>query len=108
MSLAIGGELQPTLDGPTLTLEVSDDGRVTGHAGVNRYMGRLGGDELFGPLATTMLAGPHDLMAQERIYLGHLQSAEGYEVDAEEGGINLVATGLLVVTLQSLTANVPG
>lgn len=101
-SLAIGGELQPTLDGSMLTLEVSDDGRVGGHCGVNRFEGRLDGDGVFGPLATTMTAGPHDLIAQERIYLKHLEAADGYEIDVDERGISLLARGLIVVTLQSL------
>jgi heat shock protein HslJ len=107
-SLAIGGELQPTLDGPTLTLEVSPSGDVTGSAGVNRFKGNLGRDRPFGPLNTTMMSGPHDLMAQERIYLKHLEAADGYEIDPEEGGINLVAGGLIVVGLRGLGSGSPG
>lgn len=101
-SLAIGGELQPTLDGPTLTLEVSSSGDVSGSAGINRFRGSLGRDRPFGPLTTTMMSGPHDLIAQERIYLKHLEEADGYEIDPEEGGINLVARGLIVMALRSL------
>lgn len=101
-TLAIGGELQPILDGPVLTLEVSPDGEVTGRAGVNRFRGRLGDERVFGPLATTMMSGPHELMAQERIYLKHLEAADAYEIDADQGGINLVAKGLIVLTLRSL------
>ena len=107
-SVAIGGELQPTLDGPNLTIEVSPSGEVSGSAGVNRFRGRLGRDRPFGPLATTMMSGPHDLIAQERIYLKHLEAADGYEIDPEEGGINLVAGGLIVVTLRSLGRWGPG
>lgn len=107
-SLAIGGELQPTLDGPVLTLEVSVEGEVTGSAGINHFEGRLENDGLIEPLVTTQKSGPHDLMAQERIYLEHLEAADGYEADAKEGGINLVARGLIVVTLQSLSANALG
>ena len=107
-SLAIGGELQPTLDGPSLTLEVSPSGEVSGSAGVNRFRGRLGPDRPFGLLTPTVVSGPHDLMAQERIYLTHLEAADGYEVDPEKGGINLVAGGLIVVTLRSLGPWPPG
>lgn len=103
-SLAVGGELQPTLDGPMLTVEVSDDGRVSGNAGINRFSGSLGAEGMFGPMATTRRAGPHDLMAQEQIFLKHLEAAEGYEIDVEEEGINLLARGLIVVTLRSLGA----
>jgi hypothetical protein len=99
--LAVGGELQPTLDGPMLTLEVSD-GDVSGNTGINQFSGRIENDGPFGPLVTTSLNGPHALVAQERIYLKHLEAVDGFEVDAEEGGINLVARGLIVVTLRSL------
>lgn len=106
--LAIGGELQPTLDGPTLTLEVSRSGEVSGSAGINKFRGSLGRDHPFGPLTTTMMSGPHDLIAQERIYLRHLEEADGYEIDPEEGGINLVSAGLIVVALRSLGSWGPG
>lgn len=99
-SLAIGGELQPTLDGPALTLEVSGDGAVSGSAGINRFRGTLA--RLLEGLTTTRLSGPHEWMAQEQIYLKHLAAADGYEVDLEGGGINLVSQGLIVVTLRSL------
>lgn len=101
-TLAVGGELQPTLDGPMLTLEVNDDDGVGGNAGINRFTGHFGDDGQFGPLATTTMSGPHALVAQERIYLKHLEAVDGFEVDVEEGGINLVARGLIVVTLRSL------
>jgi len=107
-TLAVGGELQPTLGGALLTLEVSDDGDVLGNTGINRFSGRLGAGGLFGPLATTTMSGPHALVAQERIYLKHLEAVDGFEIDAEEGGINLVARGLIVVTLRSLGGDGPG
>ncbi|MGH8947186.1 MAG: META domain-containing protein [Acidimicrobiia bacterium] len=107
-SMAIGGELQPTLDGPVLTLEVTSEGEVSGSAGINRFRGRLSSDRLFGPLTTTRMFGPHELMAQEHIYIRHLGAAEGYEIDADTGGINLVANGLIVVTLRGLVADPSG
>ena len=107
-SLAIGGELQPTLDGPVLTLEVTPGGEVSGSAGINRFRGGQGDDRLFGPLTTTRMSGPHELMAQELIYLRHLAAADEYEIDADDGGINLVANGLIVVTLRGLVADLPG
>lgn len=106
--LAIGGELQPTLEGPVLTLGVSGEGEVSGFAGINRFEGRLGEDRLFGPLATTRMAGPHELMAQERIYLSHLSAAHGYEIEPDGDGINLVANELIVVTLRGLSADSTG
>lgn len=95
-SLAIGGELQPTLDGPTLTLEV-EGMVVSGHTGVNTFTGRLDVEKLFGPLAITRTSGPHELMAQEEIYLRHLRDADGFE--SSDGGISLLANGLMTLTL---------
>lgn len=101
-TLAIGGELQPTLDGPALTLEVTPDGEVSGSAGINSFEGRLGDDGVFGALTTTSMSGHHELMAQEQIYLRHLDAVDDYEIDPGHGGINLVAKGLIVLTLHGL------
>lgn len=94
--LAIGGELQPTLDGPALTLEVEGTA-VWGNTGVNTFTGRLDGQKLFGPLTVSELSGPHELMAQEEIYLRHLSDARRFESSDE--GISLLANGLILVTL---------
>lgn len=53
----------------TPDLAFGADGRVSGKATVNRLMGQyaLEGDVLrFGALATTMMAGPSELMEQEQ------------------------------------------
>lgn len=98
-TLAVGGELVPPLEGTTLTLEL-DSARVGGSGGINRFMGALNQEPppLFGPLATTMRAGPPDHMAQEDIYLRHLGAVDGLEVEA--GEIRLVSGDLVVVTLK--------
>lgn len=91
-----------------LTLEVTAEGEVSGHAGINEFVGRLGSDSLFGHLVTTSRVGSHDLMAQERIYLKHLETADGFELNPENDGIDLVARGLIVVTLGVLGPARPG
>ncbi len=96
-SLAVGGELVPPLRGTKLSLEFIKD-RVAGSAGVNRFMGVVTKDPMFGPLATTLMAGSEDHMAQERIYLDHLSSVDSYEVDTDE--LRLIAEGLVVVVLE--------
>ena len=96
-SLAVGGELVPPLAaGKSLTLEVVD-GRVSGSAGVNRFMGTLGSEKPFAQLATTMMTGPDELMSQERILLTHFESVDS--VETSESGILLLSDGLIVVTL---------
>jgi heat shock protein HslJ len=96
--LAIGGELHDPIDGPDLTLEIDGQGRVAGSAGVNRFMGRVVGEGSFGPLATTLMAGPEELMVQERVYLQLLSEVESVEETPE--GISLVGGGLILLTLE--------
>lgn len=55
--------------GSSPTIAFGLDGRVSGRATLNRLMGHyeLDGDALrLGALATTMMAGPEELMAQEQ------------------------------------------
>jgi heat shock protein HslJ len=80
----VGGE--PVGDGvepPTLT--VMADGSVAGFAGVNRYTGRLGAAEgrLFGPMPTTMMAGPPEAMALEARFTAAMTAATDYEVEGD-------------------------
>ena len=104
-SLAVAGELVPPIEGgKPLRLDVSD-GRVSGSAGINRFMGQLGDDKPFPTLATTMMAGPEELMSQERILLEHYQSVDAVEASSSASpsgsstGILLLSEGLVVVTL---------
>lgn len=96
--ISIGGELVPPLEGPVLTLEVSG-GRLSGSAGINRFMGQIDKDH-FGTLATTRMAGPPELMDQEARYLRHLSSIDRVEVTKK--GMNMVTSGLVVLTLTSM------
>ncbi len=96
-SFAVGGELVPPLEGTRLSLEFLED-RVAGSAGVNRFTGSVSNDPMFGPLATTMMAGDPAHMSQERIYLEHLDTADSYELDEQE--LRLIAAEMVVVTLK--------
>ena len=66
--LTVDGE-DVDLLGAEITFEPQGE-RVGGSAGVNRYTGSW--DDGFGPLATTMMAGPPPLMDLERAVLGAL------------------------------------
>ena len=62
------------------------DGRVSGTGGVNRLMGdyELAGERLaFGPLATTMMAGPAGQMEAEQRFLATLARVTGWSLDRE-------------------------
>lgn len=66
------------------TLEFTEDGKLYGHAGCNRYSGhyQLTGEGLsVGPLISTKMACAKPLMQQENRLLGVLQSVKRFEVD---------------------------
>ena len=94
--IAVGGELVPPLiDREPLSLEVHED-RISGYSGVNRFMGPVEKGRP-GLLATTMMAGPPELMAQEQAFLGFL--AEYDDIESTPEGINLVREGVVVIAL---------
>ncbi len=90
------------VEGSELTLLFGADNAVSGSGGVNNFNGPFeSGDTSIkiGPLATTMMAGPDDLMAQEQQYLAALQAATEWEVANGvltlrdgEGAMQVVAT----------------
>jgi heat shock protein HslJ len=72
------GELTPHL---VLDLE---EAHVSGSGGVNRIMGTFvlaEGELAFGPLATTMMAGPEEAMLRERVFLDALARVTSYQLD---------------------------
>ncbi len=96
---ACGSEAPPTLDGTSWTL-VSLNGQeplaeapitiefageqVSGSAGCNQYSGgyTAEGSELsFGALATTRMACPEPIMAQEAAYLAALEGSASYALE---------------------------
>ena len=87
--------------GSTITLDLGSDGRVTGNATCNRYVGayQVDGDGIaFGPLASTRMACPDDALAgQERAYLAALAvavswSARGDRLELRDADGALQAT----------------
>ena len=77
--------VSPELDSE-LTLEFGTDGTVSGSAGVNTFNGEYSATAEtveIGPLATTMMAGPDNLMAQETAYLAALAAGTQWEVVGE-------------------------
>ena len=66
----------PVVDGTHLTLEIADDGSVSGFGGCNRFFGRIGEGGVSGPMGRTMMAGPPEVMAQEDSYLALLERAD--------------------------------
>ncbi len=69
----------------TPTLTVMADGTVGGNSGVNRFTGRLAdGDEaVFGPMASTRMAGPPAAMELENRVLKAMAAATSFEIEGD-------------------------
>lgn len=86
--------LPPATDtrGP-VTLTFDGDGMLYGMAGVNRVRATWSAGEdgqlVVGPLVSTMMAGPQDAMATERMLIDLLGGPLAATVD--DGGLRLVA-----------------
>ena len=79
-------------DPPTLAFD--EDGRVSGHGGVNRFTGTWSADGdvlVFGPVATTRMAGPPERMQLEDRFLAVL--AARCTVLATDEGLLLTSDG---------------
>lgn len=79
-SLEVDGRLTDVVSGSELTLEF-EDGRVFGKS-VNRFRGTFDLDDFFGPMASTMMAGPPELMDQEHDLLTLLEQVDGLVTDS--------------------------
>lgn len=94
--VALGG--QPPEGERRMELSFGSDGRVTGFGGVNQFSGPFElagagenrGQLRFGDLAVTLMAGPDNLMQQEKRYLDALRVVDGY---IAEGGLLELTTG---------------
>ena len=83
------GNLESVIGDTEITAEFkSEDSQVGGTAGCNQYFGgyELNGNDLTvpGPLGSTMMACPEEIMDQEMAYLQALQAAESYEISGNE------------------------
>ena len=91
------------LDGTNLTLAFAADGKVSGSAGCNDYLGTYAqsGESLkFGPSATTrkLCAQPEGVMAQEQAFLKALQSVATARQEGDRLELR-AADGALAVSL---------
>jgi heat shock protein HslJ len=80
------------LEGTEVSISFTEENRLAGTAGCNRFMGgyTLTGEGLsIGPLASTMMACPDPVMAQERQVLALLEQVVSFSI-REDGGLTLV------------------
>lgn len=65
-------------------IEIAGDGTVSGSGGCNRLTGKaaIDGDAIrFGPIASTQMACPEAVMAQENRFFGALDKVRGWHID---------------------------
>ncbi len=78
----------PPIEGTTVTAIFSEDARVAGSSGCNRYFGRANaetGRMLVGPLGSTLMAcEANGVMTQEQRFLELLQASATYSVVGDE------------------------
>lgn len=82
----------PIQDAPA-SFDIAEDGTVSGTGGCNRMMGRAeidGSTVLFGQLASTMMACPDAMMAQEQGFFAVLSETRQWQIDAQEGRLRLL------------------
>ena len=78
----IGG--RGVVDKAQTTMQLAEDGSVSGDTSVNRYQGRAtidGNTISCGPLATTRRAGPPALMDQESKFLKALETVKSFRIE---------------------------
>jgi len=81
---SLGGK---TPTGPIITANFQEDGRVVGSGGCNRYTAayKVSGDKIaIGPAASTMMACPEPIMAQEGTYLKALEQSATFKIEATQ------------------------
>ncbi len=98
--------LQETIDDSKITLHFSE-GRLTGTAGVNLYFSsyRLSGNKISvgKAIGSTMMAGPENLMQQERDYLENL--ADIVQVALSESVLTLTTNSGNVLSFEEESEN---
>jgi heat shock protein HslJ len=104
IELGEGDEKVEAISGSVITMEIVGE-QVSGTSGVNRYSGSVL-DGSFGPLATTMMAGPPDIMEQEAKFLALLDRCDGAR--AEGDLLQLSIDGEIVILLQRCQLELTG
>ena len=84
-----------------------ENGRATGTSGINRFMGDYELSEAslsFGPLATTMMAGPQEAMRTEQTFLALIARVARWSIDREQLVLGDEAGGELIRLQPTTTA----
>lgn len=106
VSIAVEGGQAAPLPGTALTLELAADGGIAGFAGCNRYFGRLDADGAPGPLGSTMMACPPEIMGQERSFLDLLQQVDRFQ--ESDGRLLAIGDGVVVAIFEPIAQDPRG
>jgi heat shock protein HslJ len=94
------------LIGTTMTADFGTDGTLSGTSGCNTYKGTYavtGNQITIGPLATTRMVCPQEIMDQETLYLAALQTAATYRIEGTRMELR-TKDGALAVNFQEKPA----
>jgi heat shock protein HslJ len=88
-SIGTGGDQAVSSDSPVITATFGTDGALVGNASINQYSTTYtttaaGGMTIDPQIASTKMAGPEDLMAQEAAYLAALPKTATYAIEADQ------------------------
>jgi heat shock protein HslJ len=89
------------LSDTTITAEFKDDGTLGGSNGCNRYNTTYAVDgdkiQITSPMASTLMACPDPVMAQEGVYMGAMEAAATFEISDDELTLFNEASDALVI-----------
>ncbi|ROU03373.1 META domain-containing protein [Histidinibacterium lentulum] len=95
-----GAPTIPSFEGRLPHLTLTEDGRIAGSSGCNRFMGQITVEAdarvEIGPLASTMMACSDPLMAQEQALFAALESAQAAGL-VSEGVLQMLSGGRVVL-----------
>lgn len=101
--LTANGRIIPLPARPLLNLTIAKEGTCAGFSGVNRYFGKFqigpGGAVNAGPVASTLMAGPKELMEIEEAFHQTLASVKKIEISASVVKL-FDSTGALVLQFE--------
>jgi heat shock protein HslJ len=103
-SIVIEGQNHPLPSKPRISITLNSNGTCSGFSGVNRFFGRFSlaadGAVAAGPFASTMMAGPAELMELEAMFHKALGSVT--RMEASGGTVRLLdSTGATVLSFQA-------
>lgn len=107
LEMGVSGKNIDVMSSAPITAEFGEDGTLSGSSGVNTYTTKYTVEgnkiEIAPEIATTMMAGPEDAMAQETNYLTTLPTAVSFSFTEDGKLVLLGPAGNMVVRYTPIT-----